>query len=141
MNPWNVEEILKYSYALKDFVTINVFLNLVFDCPSLLCFPPLTNILWDFLSISFIYMYLWYVATLAKRLFWKYSHLLKKHFSCVFSVTYRIEMINPTGLTYCNWTRTQNHLVLKRTLNHLAKLVNLITNTILTVLPFMKFIW
>ena len=23
----------------------------------------------------------------------------------------------------CNWTRTQNHLVLKRTLNHLAKLV------------------
>ena len=22
----------------------------------------------------------------------------------------------------CNWTRTQNHLVLKRTLNHLAKL-------------------
>ena len=21
----------------------------------------------------------------------------------------------------CNWTRTQNHLVLKRTLNHLAK--------------------
>ena len=24
----------------------------------------------------------------------------------------------------CNWTRTQNHLVLKRTLNHLAKLVD-----------------
>ena len=24
----------------------------------------------------------------------------------------------------CNWTRTQNHLVLKRTLNHLAKLTN-----------------
>ena len=23
----------------------------------------------------------------------------------------------------CNWTRTQNHLVLKRTLNHLAKLI------------------
>ena len=22
----------------------------------------------------------------------------------------------------CNWTRTQNHLLLKRTLNHLAKL-------------------
>ena len=25
----------------------------------------------------------------------------------------------------CNWTRTQNHLVLKRTLNHLAKLEHL----------------
>ena len=25
-------------------------------------------------------------------------------------------------LSDCNWTRTQNHLVLKRTLNHLAKL-------------------
>ena len=25
----------------------------------------------------------------------------------------------------CNWTRTQNHLVLKRTLNHLAKLASL----------------
>ena len=24
----------------------------------------------------------------------------------------------------CNWTRTQNHLVLKRTLNHLAKLTH-----------------
>ena len=24
-------------------------------------------------------------------------------------------------LSDCNWTRTQNHLVLKRTLNHLAK--------------------
>ena len=26
----------------------------------------------------------------------------------------------------CNWTRTQNHLVLKRTLNHLAKLAVLV---------------
>ena len=26
----------------------------------------------------------------------------------------------------CNWTRTQNHLVLKRTLNHLAKLAKCI---------------
>ena len=25
------------------------------------------------------------------------------------------------GLSDCNWTRTQNHLVLKRTLNHLAR--------------------
>ena len=25
-------------------------------------------------------------------------------------------------IIYCNWTRTQNHLVLKRTLNHLASL-------------------
>ena len=24
----------------------------------------------------------------------------------------------------CSWTRTQNHLVLKQTLNHLAKLAN-----------------
>ena len=29
----------------------------------------------------------------------------------------------------CNWTRTQNHLVLKRTLNHLAKRVHDITRT------------
>ena len=27
----------------------------------------------------------------------------------------------------CNWTRTQNHLVLNRTLNHLAKLARLRT--------------
>ena len=26
------------------------------------------------------------------------------------------------NLSDCNWTRTQNHLVCKRTLNHLAKL-------------------
>ena len=34
--------------------------------------------------------------------------------------------ILPSSLIYqandCNWTRTQNHLLLKRTLNHLAKL-------------------
>ena len=29
------------------------------------------------------------------------------------------------SLSDCNWTRTQNHLVLKRTLNHLAKLDSL----------------
>ena len=30
--------------------------------------------------------------------------------------------INSSFLGDCNWTRTHNHLVLKRTLNHLAKL-------------------
>ena len=35
----------------------------------------------------------------------------------------------------CNWTRTQNHLVLKRTLNHLAKLVSLSqTNQVLLLI-------
>ena len=29
------------------------------------------------------------------------------------------------GLSDCNWTRTQNHLVYKRTINHLAKLAKL----------------
>ena len=29
------------------------------------------------------------------------------------------------GGSDCNWTRTQNHLVLKRTLNHLAKLAKM----------------
>ena len=32
---------------------------------------------------------------------------------------------------YCNWTRTQNHLVLKRTLNHLAKLLKLLKLTLI----------
>ena len=30
--------------------------------------------------------------------------------------------------TECNWTQTHNHLVRKRTLNHLAKLANLVFN-------------
>ena len=30
--------------------------------------------------------------------------------------------ISSNNFNDCNWTRTQNHLVLKRTLNHLAKL-------------------
>ena len=32
---------------------------------------------------------------------------------------------NNNYLYDCNWTRTRNHFVLKRTLNHLAKLVSL----------------
>ena len=35
----------------------------------------------------------------------------------------RKEYFKLVSLSDCNWTRTQNHLVLKRTLNHLAKLV------------------
>ena len=31
-------------------------------------------------------------------------------------------LANILATSDCNWTRTQNHLVLKRTLNHLAKL-------------------
>ena len=41
-----------------------------------------------------------------------------------------VEVKNVTKDCYfcdCNWTRTQNHLVLKRTLNHLAKLVFLLS--------------
>ena len=36
-----------------------------------------------------------------------------------------IELTNVSNyrLSDCNWTRTHNHLVHKRTLNHLAKLV------------------
>ena len=33
--------------------------------------------------------------------------------------------INNRSLSDCNWTRTQNHLARKRTLNHLAKLASL----------------
>ena len=33
-------------------------------------------------------------------------------------------------LSDCNWTRTQNHLVLKQTLNHLAKLTKWLSNYI-----------
>ena len=33
--------------------------------------------------------------------------------------------INKYNINDCNWTRTHNHLVCKRTLNHLAKLVSL----------------
>ena len=32
-----------------------------------------------------------------------------------------IEILRNIHFTDCNWTRTQNHLVRKRTLNHLAK--------------------
>ena len=32
----------------------------------------------------------------------------------------------PIHLSDCNWARTLNHLVLKRTLNHLAKLASLV---------------
>ena len=34
----------------------------------------------------------------------------------------------------CNWTRTQNHLVLKRTLNHLAKLTSWLSCVLSTYL-------
>ena len=37
----------------------------------------------------------------------------------------------PRALNYCNWTRTQNHLVLKRTLSHLAKLLKLLKLTLI----------
>ena len=34
-------------------------------------------------------------------------------------------VLNSRDISDCNWARTQNHLVLKRRLNHLAKLVHL----------------
>ena len=40
----------------------------------------------------------------------------------------------PLQLLYCNWTRTQNHLVLKRTLNRLAKLAKLLSCVLSTYL-------
>ena len=42
-------------------------------------------------------------------------------FPGVFSLK-TIQKKSSRGLSDCNWTRTQNHLVRKRTLNHLAKL-------------------
>ena len=35
----------------------------------------------------------------------------------------QMSQLNTYLLSDCNWTRIQNHLVLKRTLNHLVKLV------------------
>ena len=40
----------------------------------------------------------------------------------IYVIIYNIKEITINLLSDCNWTRTQNHLVLKRTLNHLAKL-------------------
>ena len=41
-----------------------------------------------------------------------------------FDIDTRVKTLSaPLYLLDCNWTRTQNHLVCKRTLNHLAKLV------------------
>ena len=37
-------------------------------------------------------------------------------------------------LSDCNWTRTQNHLVLKRTLNHLAELAKWLSCVLITYL-------
>ena len=37
-------------------------------------------------------------------------------------------------LSACNWTRTQNHVVLKRTLNHLAKLAKWVSCVLSTYL-------
>ena len=34
-----------------------------------------------------------------------------------------IYSIHNEGISDCNWTRTQNHLARKQTLNHLAKLI------------------
>ena len=51
-----------------------------------------------------------------------------------YAMSYKVEIIGKkdpvvqleaSKLSDCNWTRTQNHLVLKRTLNHLAKLASL----------------
>ena len=41
-----------------------------------------------------------------------------------FILTYWIVKYDSTIFSDCNWTRTQNYLVLKRTLNHLAKLAS-----------------
>ena len=38
------------------------------------------------------------------------------------------------SLSHCNWTRTNNHLVRKRTLNHLAKLAGSLSSVVNTYL-------
>ena len=43
-------------------------------------------------------------------------------------------MNRPCYCSDCNWTRTQNHLVLKRTLNHLAKLTKWLSCVLSTYL-------
>ena len=42
--------------------------------------------------------------------------------------------LNSVQLSDCNWTRTQNHLVCKRTLNHLAKLAKWLSCVLSTYL-------
>ena len=45
------------------------------------------------------------------------------------------------NLSDCNWTRIQNHLVRKRTLNHLPKLAWVSRNAYQTIMIFYKFIY
>ena len=58
------------------------------------------------------------------------TKLYFKHYSC--NGHYFVQYGFIEVCIFCNWTRTQNHLVRKRTLNHLAKL---------TVCIFYRFFW
>ena len=50
------------------------------------------------------------------------AHILEEVYFLRKQLKSKDEMIN------CNWSRTHNHLVHKRTLNHLAKLINSLLN-------------
>ena len=52
----------------------------------------------------------------------KISDILRKNVSASkIDQTLNRNQTETEGLSHCNWTRTQNHLVCQRTLNHLAK--------------------
>ena len=96
MKCWGNSEIF---LCVKRFCYYKCFFELCIWLPQFTVFST-TNKYYLGFFIDFFYLHVSLICCNSrKRLFWKYSHLLKKHFSCVFSVTYRIEMINPTGLT------------------------------------------
>ena len=76
---------------------------------------------------NYIYtvIYVYFDSMLATILLWHHSKLQDSvswelsicDTPLSFFISYSTILLND-----CNWTRTQNHLVLKRTLNHLAKL-------------------
>ena len=77
-----------------------------------------------FLKAQYLgHFYFWYIliSDLNKAIIHNQVH----HFAddTNFLITEKsLKKINKYVNHDCNWTRTQNHLVLKRTLNHLAKL-------------------
>ena len=61
---------------------------------------------------------------------YRYTYINKIENRVAFKIKngYSLELLTTETmkLSDCNWTRTQNHLVLKRTLNHLTKLASLV---------------
>ena len=56
------------------------------------------------------------------KLIYKTRHRNIASYNILIKIDIITTTINQSRYSDCNWTRTQNHLVLKRTLNHLAKL-------------------